>query len=116
MEPQLKSAVTSVGLALVGIFTGYAASSGLIKPEDVPEVTSAVMTVAGVVVAAGIGYYKTRQHTPTALVNAVNSEAIPGVKVVRESSVAPPVVVDGKGKVLTAPPAKLAADAKPELQ
>jgi hypothetical protein len=116
MDPQLKSAITSGAMLIAGMFSGWAASSGLIPADKVPDLTSAVMTIGGVVVAAGIGYLKTRSHTPQALVQAVNSDAVPGVKAVRETSTAPTVIVTATGQVRDAPPAPLPADVKAELK
>lgn len=81
MDPQLKSVLTTVAGYLATGIAAWAASHGLISSGDQASLVNAMVTIAGVVVAAGVAWYKTRAHTPTAQIQAVNT-ADNGVKVV----------------------------------
>jgi hypothetical protein len=60
----------------------------------------AVMTVATVLV----GWWSTHSHSAPALVAAVNSNIVPGVKVVSEASASPAVQVTSAGEIKPAVP------------
>lgn len=116
MDPQIAGSLRSILQFGLGAAGSYLVTKGVITSDQAvslaPEIAGAVFTIGG----AALAIYSGRQHSPANLVAAVNSAAVPGVKVVRESSTAPPVVVDSSGKILTSPPAPMTADAKPELK
>lgn len=90
MDPQVKSAVTSFGLAVATAVASWAASKGLISDGDRTNFTTALVTVGGFLVAAALTWWKARQHSQPALIQAVN-EADNGVKVVASTAAAPQV-------------------------
>lgn len=97
MDPQLKSALTSMGMVASTAIAGWAASKGFISSGDQATIANALIALAGGVVTVGLAYWKTREHTPTALVATVNSDAVKGVKAVADdakNASVPPVVVD----------------------
>jgi hypothetical protein len=86
MDPQLKSILTTVaGYAATGI-AAWAASKGLIPSADQSSFANDIVMLAAGGVAAGVAWYKTRSHTPTAQIAAVN-DADNGVKVVPATAV-----------------------------
>jgi hypothetical protein len=105
MDPQLKSILTSIALAAATSIAGYAASKGLIPSADQSTVANDLVTAVFGVAAALLAWYKSRQHTPAALVNAVNSDAVPGVKAVAASSPSPAVTISNTGAVMVKGPA-----------
>ena len=103
MDPQLKSILTTVaGYAATGV-AAWAASKGLIPSADQSSFANDTLMLVGGAVAAALAWYKTRAHTPTAQIAAVN-EADNGVKVV--PSTAPAQAVDHPLKGPEAVPAK----------
>ena len=86
MDPQLKSILTTIaGYAATGI-AAWVASKGLIPSTDQASFANDITVLAAGVVAAVLAWYKTRSHTPTAQIKAVN-EADNGVKVVPATAV-----------------------------
>ena len=90
MDPQTKSILTSIALAGATSIAGYAASKGLIPSGDQSVLANDLVTLVSGLVAAGLAWYKSRQHTQTALIAAVNN-ADNGVKVVSNASPGPAV-------------------------
>jgi uncharacterized protein (UPF0333 family) len=72
MDPQLKSVLTSVGLGLASSVAAWAATKGFISSDQQSALASSLLTVAGAIVAAGFAWYKTRQVTQPAMIQAVN--------------------------------------------
>lgn len=73
MDPVLKSTLTSIGLAGATALSATAASHGVI-PNDAgsqASLANALLVVGGAAVAAVLAWYKTRDHTPTAQIEAV---------------------------------------------
>jgi hypothetical protein len=114
MDPQLKSALTTMGAVAAAGAATWAVGHGFIAAGDQAAISNALIALAGAALTVGIGVWKTRAHTPTAIaaqvnsaspaivsavVDAVNSNAVPGVKVVAatpQNAAAPQVVVDAK--------------------
>jgi hypothetical protein len=90
MDPQLKSILTTVaGYAATGI-AAWAASKGLIPSADQSSFANDIVMIGAGAVAAGLAWYKTRSHTPTAQIAAVNT-ANNGVKVVPATAMTPAI-------------------------
>ena len=72
MDPQLKSILTSVLVAVCGGGVTWAVKVGIVQQADESTITNTV--VAGVIFAVGaaIAWWKSRQHTPEAQIAAVN--------------------------------------------
>lgn len=85
MDPQLKSVLTSIGLAGATALASWFASKGLISSADQSTFANDMATIAAGAAAAALTWYKTRSHTPTAQIAAVN-KADNGVKVVPSTS------------------------------
>jgi hypothetical protein len=85
LNPQIKSIITSVLLAGATAVTTWAVNSGLVPAADQSTVTGDIVTGAGVLAMALIGWWKTRSHTQVAMIAAVNN-ADNGVKVVAAST------------------------------
>jgi hypothetical protein len=87
MDPQLKSVLTTVaGYVATGI-AAWAASKGLIPSADQTSFANDIVMIAAGAAAAALAWYKSRSHTPTAQIAAVN-EADNGVKVVPVTAMA----------------------------
>ena len=90
MDPQLKSALTTIAVVASSALTTWAVSKGLITQGDQANVTNALVGAAGGLVTIGLAYWKTRDHSQKAIIQQVNA-ADNGVKVVPEGSVGPKV-------------------------
>lgn len=88
MDPQLKSILSSLGLAAATAIAGYAATHGLIGTSDQSQLANALVTVGGAIVAAGLAWYKAHQVSQPSMIKAVNA-ADNGVKVVAASTPVP---------------------------
>jgi hypothetical protein len=87
MDPQLKSVLTSIGLAAATAITTWAASKSLIPASDQVGDANAIVTVAGMIVMGGLAYFKTRAVTPKAMIASIN-DTNNGVKVVADNVIA----------------------------
>lgn len=96
MDPQIKSILTSVALAAASSVAAWAASKGLIPSADQSSFANDVVTLLFGGLAAFLAWYKTRSHTPTAQIAAVN-QADNGVKVVPATAVTPSIDKPLKG-------------------
>ena len=85
MDPQLKSILTTVAAMVATSIASWAAKSSLIPTGDQSVVANALVTVAFGAIAAGIGWYKTRSHTPDAQIAAINDPPN-GLKVVKNDA------------------------------
>jgi len=103
MNPQLASALSSLGMMASSSIAAYAVTVGIVPADSKANFTNALVTIGGAAVSAGLLWWKSRQHTPAALTAAVNSSAVPGVKVVPETSSTPAVNLDSVGKIVPAP-------------
>ena len=93
MDPVLKSALTSLFVAVCG---GALTALGITSAQSQSTIGEAL--IGAVVLGAGtlVGWWKTRMHTPTAQIAAVNS-ADNGVKVVADTAPSPMVTAPLKG-------------------
>ena len=91
MDPQLKSVLTTIAATLSASVAGAAATHGVIHSDQQAAFADIVTTVAGVAVTALIGWYKARQNSQSAMIQAVNA-ADNGVKVVPVNSTTTPPV------------------------
>ena len=100
MDPQFKSLLSSVILGFATAIASWGVSKGVIPDGSQGAVASViandVMTFGAFGVAAVLAWYKTRSHTPTAQIVAVN-KADNGVKVVPAGADAAPVDQPLKG-------------------
>ena len=90
MDPQLKSILTSLGMAAATSIAAWAASKGFVPSGDQSTFANDLVMIGSGGIAAGLAWYKTRSHTQTAAIKAVN-EADNGVKVVASNAPAPMV-------------------------
>jgi hypothetical protein len=90
MDPQLKSALTTIGMIISTSIASWAATKGFITTGDQANVANALVAVGGGVVTAGLAYWKTRDHSQAAIIKQVNASDN-GVKVVPNGAVAPQV-------------------------
>jgi len=109
MDPQVKSLLTSLGLSAATALSAWAVSKGLIPGADQASFANDLVALASGLVAIGLAWWKARQLSQPAMVQAVN-QADNGVKVVSAKSASQQVVLDPKtGAVMpdpTAPPVK----------
>lgn len=95
-DPQLKSLITSVLLAICTAAAGIAVSHGIIPGADQAALANQLSALLLGLISAGLAWYKARQVSPTALIKAVN-EGDNGVKVVSENTVAATIKQPLKG-------------------
>lgn len=90
MDPQTKSVLTSVAMTGAAALATWAVGHGFVSAQDQTALVDILVTVAGAVATAGLGWYKARGQSPKALIQAVNA-ADNGVKVVDAKASAPAV-------------------------
>jgi hypothetical protein len=90
MDPQVSSILTSIGLAVASSVAAYAASKGLIPSADQNTIANDLVTLGSGLAAAGLAWYKARQHSQKAMIDEINT-ADNGVKVVSDVVQAPSV-------------------------
>lgn len=96
MDPQLKSVLTSILMTVSGSAATWAVGVGIIPGSDQASLANIIVSVALYLITAALAWYKSRQVTQTAMIQAVNS-ADNGVKVVSEKTSAPTVSTPLKG-------------------
>ena len=96
MNPQLQSFLTSFGIFVATSLASWAVSVGIVPASDQSNFVNELVAGGGYVAAAALTWYKTRSHTPTAQIVAVNA-ANNGVKVVAAAASAPQVDAPLKG-------------------
>jgi hypothetical protein len=130
MNPQEATSVgTSVILYALGTGLGVLVAKGIMTQDQAnalaPQIAAIIITLAGIAII----WWKKTQHSPAALgaavistaviasanhetlpsslqgplVAAVNGDAMPGVKVVSDTSPSPQVMLDPKGNVRPSP-------------
>ena len=105
MDPVIKSSITSMMLAAAAYGLGWASTHGLISAADINTDASAIVSVIFIIAGIAVAWFKTRQATPTALVQSLNktddgpkamiksiNETNNGLKVVEASSTDAPAV------------------------
>lgn len=93
MDPQLFSIVTSAGQVAATALATAAATHGVI-PADAgsqASLANSLVVVGGFVITGALAWWKTRQVTPHAMIQAVNADKTNGVKVVKDTATAPQV-------------------------
>jgi hypothetical protein len=93
MDPALKSILTSLIVAVCG---GGLAAIGITTTQGQTTVAQAIVGVAALIVGAVVTWWKSRQHTPQAAIDAINKPNN-GLKVVTADVPAPTVTVPLKG-------------------
>jgi len=115
MNPQeTQSTYSSLLITVLGIGMGALVTQGVMTKDQAsalaPELGGAILGVG----AIAVGWWKKRQHSPdavaaavantpavaSAVIATVNSSAVPGVKVVADTSTSPAVAITGTGKVI----------------
>ena len=81
MDPQLKSVLTSIGLALATGVAGWFVREGIISTADQSALANQIVVVGTGLIAAGFAVYKSKQVSPKAMITAINA-GDNGVKVV----------------------------------
>ena len=97
MDPQIKSLLTSFASAVSTAVAAAAATHGVINAAQQSALSDILVTAAGFVVTGLLTWYKKRQQSPTALIQAVNA-GDNGVKVVAASEPVRTVNVPLKGE------------------
>lgn len=100
---QWQSIIRTLLALLIGP-AGYLVTKGVLTPDQADQLMPAIVSILVVVVGAVVAKWGVASHSPTAVVAAVNSDSVPGVKAVAATSPSPEVAVDSKGAVTLAPP------------
>jgi hypothetical protein len=116
MNPEQWSGLIRVVVTAALAPGSYLVVKGILTPDQAAQLAPSIVTIVTVGGGALIGWWSTHAHSQSAVVAAVNSNSVPGVKVVRESSPSPTVIVTSDGVIKDAPPAPLPSSAKPELK
>jgi hypothetical protein len=120
MNPEQWSGLVRVFVTAALAPGSYLVVKGILTPDQAAQLAPAIVTMVTVGGGALIGWWSTHAHSASAAAAAVNSNSVPGVMAVRESSALaagiPPVIVTSDGVIKDAPPAPLSASAKPELK
>lgn len=94
MDPVVKSVLTSIALSAAGSIVTWAVQGGFVAQDQAASLTTnlGAMIVGGVTAAIGAAlvWYKARQHTQAAMIQAVNA-APNGVKVVADDARSAPI-------------------------
>ena len=90
MDPQIKSILSSVGLALATSVAGYAVHAGIVPSDDQSVLANQLVLLASGFIGAGLAWYKARQVSQAVMIQQINA-ADNGVKVVPSTSPSPPV-------------------------
>jgi hypothetical protein len=90
MDPQIKSILTSILLMAATSAAGWATAHGVIPGGDQATIANDLVAAALWAITGGVAWLKTRAHTPSAQIAAVN-DAPNGVKVVDERAPEPKV-------------------------
>jgi hypothetical protein len=90
LDPQLKSIMTSVLLAIATAATTWGVAHGLVPSADQNVIANDLVTAIFAGATGLVGWWKARQVAPKALIDAVNA-ADNGVKVVSVMASAPTV-------------------------
>ena len=85
MDPQLKSALTTIAAIFSGSIATWAVSKGLISANDQANVANAITAVVGALLAIGLAVWKTLDHSQEAIIKQINA-ADNGVKVVAKTA------------------------------
>lgn len=85
MDPELKSTLTTIFVAICG---GGLTAIGITSAHDQMTVANAIIGVVVLGAGAAVTWWKKKQHTPQAQIAAVN-DAPNGLKVVKETVTAP---------------------------
>jgi len=89
--------------AVLGILVGpgsYLVLKGVLTPDQASTLIPILVPMIMAAGAALIGWFAARSHSASAVVAAVNSPSVPGVKAVAESSPSPAVSVTPSGAVV----------------
>lgn len=107
MNSEQWSSIIRTLLALLIGPAGYLVTKGVLPADQAAQLMPAVVTILTLVVGAVIAKWGVASHSPAAVVAAVNSDSVPGVKVVSVLSASPQVSVDpSTGAVKPEPVAK----------
>jgi hypothetical protein len=87
LDPQILSVATTIFVAVCG---GGLTAVGITSATDQATVAHAVIGAVLLAIGAAATWWKARQHSPQAAIDAINKPAN-GLKVVREDVAAPPV-------------------------
>lgn len=90
MDPVLKSTLTSLASVGVGSALGWAVTQGYLTKDQAATLTTEIVGGGSIAIGGLLIWYKARQHTKVAQIQAVNA-ADNGVKVVASASPSPKV-------------------------
>lgn len=90
MDPILKSTITSVLTYGLGAAGAWAVAQGYITKDQAASLTTDIIGGGSVLIGGLLVWYKARQHTQAAQIQAVNA-ADNGVKVVADDARAAPI-------------------------
>ena len=103
MNPEQWSAIIRVAVTAALGPGSYFVAKGILTPDQANQLIPAIVTIVPTVGAVVLGVFARRAHSATAVVDAVNSDSAPGVKVVPESSPTPQVSVTTAGAIIPTP-------------
>lgn len=103
MNPEQWNALIRLVLSVALGPGSYLVLKGVLTPDQanqlIPMLVPLIMLVGGAIIAK----FAVGAHSAPAIVAAVNSDSVPGVKVVSAESPSPPVTVTPTGAVKTIP-------------
>lgn len=73
MDPQLKSILTSLGMTIATTIAGVAVTHGYIHAQDQSAVADSIVTAVAAGVTALLTWYKSRQVSPSGLVQSISN-------------------------------------------
>ena len=82
----------------------YLVAKGVLSADQANTLLPAIVTIATVGGGSVIAWFGQQSHSAPAVVAAVNSDSVPGVKAVASSSPSLEVSVNKDGKVIPQPP------------
>ena len=104
MNPQQISSLIAIAVAALLGPGSYLVAQGFLTPDQAtklePDIVSAVVILGG----AAVAWWQHRHTSTPNLVRTINSDAAPGIKVVRDDVAAPAMNVTSTGAVTPAPP------------
>ena len=101
---QQQSAARSAVIGVLMAIAGYFVARGYLTSDQASTIANLIAPAILTGISSAAWWWGVKSHSASAVVAAVNSDSVPGVKVVRETSPSPQVVIDPKsGDIRLAP-------------